>query len=31
MILNNDFIKVWHGFGTIPDVGRQEQKFKALI
>ena len=31
MILNNDFIKVWHGICTIPNVGRQEQKLVALF
>ena len=25
MILNNDFIKVWHGFGTMLNVERQNR------
>ena len=31
MILNNDFIKLWHGFGTIPIVERQSRSLKPLF
>ncbi len=31
MILNNDFIKVWHGFGTMLIVARQRRSLKPLF